>query len=30
MIADANTGIMSQGSIAVQDLVDLQPWPPIE
>ena len=30
MIADANRGNMSQGSIAVQDLVDLQPWPPIE
>ena len=30
MIADANTGVLSEGLISVDDLVGLQPWPPLE
>jgi hypothetical protein len=29
-IADAATGIRESGKIAVKDLLDLQPWPPME
>ena len=29
-IADAATGVRETGKIAVKDLLDLQPWPPVE
>ncbi|MBW1905307.1 MAG: DUF3556 domain-containing protein [Deltaproteobacteria bacterium] len=28
-IADAATGVRETGQIAVKDLLDLQPWPPM-
>ena len=28
-IADAATGVRETGQIAIEDLLDLQPWPPM-
>ena len=29
-IADAATGVIEKGEVRVKDLLDLQPWPPLD